>query len=460
MGRQNGVYDYTKDLFDNVVPLFCQDNLEKLVLFDAFIQFCQNPTSASAGYGIEKSYSFISMNLRLRYKLDRLSIERLLDFMKQHINKMYEINHNFYLWREQILDYILKKESDRFLGWYRRLFDQLDENDKVKFLFLLRAVRHEKSLNYVIMPWPLRQWYSVFFDKEEKISEYNLAEVMVRFGLGNESYYLTSRGYEGTEFILSPFVEELNKEYEKESPITEEQITKFFEGLTWSNIKLLDKCVKQASPVLNITEGCVTQTSKLIVETSKSFFAISPFACNMIKELIGQKKIQLTSKWTENLMEVVNSFVNENYPLAESKRVFQIEGSTILEIRHAASLNQKPVTVGILIAPYHFFTIASTTIIDEMRKFGLFSLEIVIMLKESLPTILEKFSVYGRKTLILFLDEKEEKFYVLERGALAQDEALAVDNFLSSFLPYFERVFPISKAWPSELKTHLENLRY
>jgi len=456
MQGQSSIGEYVKHLVDDLIPLFCQDDPERLALLDAFVQFCQNPTSMSAGYGIEENYPYIRINLKVRYNLNAASIERILEFLKQHVDKMYEISYDYYLWRQQILDYILRKKSTKFANWYKSLFQQLDENDKARFLFLLNAIQHEKNVEN------LRKWYSPFFDKEEKLSTSDLTNIMIGFGLGNSLYYMPSRGQYGrSEFVPSPFIENLNKEYGKECPVTEEQVSNFFGQLTLSNLKLLEKCAKQTYPVLSITEGLITQTSKLIVESSKNFFGISPFAWNKIKELIIQKKIQLATSWIEKLKEVVNSFSIEKYPLIESKAVFEIEGSLFMELKYVASLDQKPIRVGILISPYLFPISPYSTIIDETRRFGFYSLEIVIFLKETLPAILEALrDVYGRKTLILLLDEKEKRFYVIERGVSHPDEVQLIDNFLSSFLPYFEREFPTSKTWPSELKAYLENLRY
>lgn len=457
MQSQSNIGGYVETLVDNLIPLYCRNDFEKLVLLDAFVQFCQNPTSMSAGYAIEENYPFICMNLKKRYNINTLSIERLLDFLKQHVTKMYEINYDFYSWRQQISDYILRKKSSTFSNWYKKLYKQLDENDKAKFLFLLKALHHEKNVEN------LRRWYVPFFDKEEKLSTAELTDIMIHFGLGNSLFYLPSRGGSGrVEFVPSLFIANLNKEFEKESPVTEEDMTKFLEQLTLSNLRLLERCAKQTYPVLHVSEGLITQTSKLIVESSRSFFAISPFVWDKVREFIIWKKVQLTSKWIEKLKDAINSFSMKRYPLIESKAVFEIEGSFFVELKYAASPDQKSVRIGILISPYLFPTPPYSTIINEMRRYGPYSLEIIIFLKETLPTILEVFKEeYFRKTLILLLDEREESFYIFERGTLPTDEeAQLIDNFLSSFLPYFERYFPISKTWSSELKTYLENLRY
>ena len=455
MQSQSNIGRYIETLVDSLIPLYCQNDLEKLILLDAFVQFCQNPTSKSAGYAIEENYPMISTNLKKRYDIDTLNVERLLDFLKQHVAKMYEISYDFYSWRQQLSDYILRKESSIFYNWYKKLYRQLNELDKAKFLFLLKALHREKNVEN------LRRWYTPFFDKEEKLSTAELTDIMIRFGLGNSLYYLSSHGYGKVEFIPSLFLVNLNKEFEKESPITEETVSKFLEQLTISNLRLLEKCAKQMYPVLNASEGLITQTSKYIVESSKSFTAISPFALDKIREFIIHKKVQLASKWIEKLKDAINSFSRKRYPFIESKAIFEIEGSFFVELMYTASPDQKPVRIGILLSPYLFPTPPYSTIIDEMRRYGLYPLEMIIFLKETLPTILETFrESYSRKTLILLLDEREESFYIFERGASPPDEAQLIDSFLSSFLPYFEQYFPISKTWPSELKAYLENLRY
>jgi len=40
------------------------DEKERLAVVDVFLQFSQNPTSMSTGYGIEENYNFIGENLR------------------------------------------------------------------------------------------------------------------------------------------------------------------------------------------------------------------------------------------------------------------------------------------------------------------------------------------------------------------------------------------------------------
>ena len=44
-------------------------HLDDEIMLDAFVQWASNPTSMSAGYGIEANYPYIAENLRKRFGL-------------------------------------------------------------------------------------------------------------------------------------------------------------------------------------------------------------------------------------------------------------------------------------------------------------------------------------------------------------------------------------------------------
>ena len=67
-------------IFENKLPTKFAINMEKLAALDAFLQFAQNPTSMSAGYGIKESYSLIEWNLSERYGLGKIALEAIISF--------------------------------------------------------------------------------------------------------------------------------------------------------------------------------------------------------------------------------------------------------------------------------------------------------------------------------------------------------------------------------------------
>jgi hypothetical protein len=433
--------------------------IEKLAVIDAFAEFSQNPTSKSAGYGIEENYSFIGQNLAKRYNFGRLIIESILTFLKESFEKMLRIDYDIYFWWQAIGNYIKERYPEEFLKWYDSLYNDLTEEKKRKFLVLLYAL-------YALLPTSsirdFHKWFVCFFDKEEKSSENDLAELLVQLGMGNILYYKSSSGHVENRFTPSYFLGDLRKRFENEVTVNEKQIQDFFNDLTLGNTKLIERCMKETVPVLESKMGKVTQTSPLIVEASKSYFAVSPFALEKLRELIKAKKLGLTKEWKEKFDRILNTLVKEIYPCAELKNIFEIDGAFCWEIKYTDSPEKEPISVGVLLSPYLFIVSGYSTILDEARR-TMFScsLNLVFLLRETLPTISEGFRFVNQKNLIFLLNEEGEKFYAIERSEkIPEDKAIMTDSFLSRFLPVLENEIRVSKTWPAYLEEYMENLRY
>lgn len=425
-----------------------------LATYDALVQFAQNPTSMSAGYGIEENYPLIAENLSKRYKLDKITIELILTFLKDLVNKMREIRYNIYFWRDALKDHIKRSLTIKFTEWCNQLYENLAEEDRPKFLFFLYALRKTSSIR------DIHKWFVCFFDKEEKSSEDSTRDLLVQFGLGNILYYRSTSGYVENQFVPSIFNEELGESFKNLIPVQEENVKKFFDGLAISDIKKLERCMIENVPVLGNRLGRVTQTCPLIVESSKSFFAVSPFALDAVVDLIKAKKLELTKEWKNKFDTILNSFVKKVHPCAEVKVVFEIDGAYCWEIRYVDDPEKEPLSVSVLLSPYLFPVSGYSNILSEMRRVST-SLNLIFLIKENLPTITESFRYVSKRNLIFLLDEGGTTFNIIERsGKLPNDKALIINSFLSRFLPILESEVQTSKTWPSHLKRYLENLKY
>lgn len=456
MERQTSESRVLQEISETNLSTKFTSDLEKLAVLDAFVQFSQNPTSKSARYGIEENFPLIGQNLAKRYDLRKVTIETLLTFLKESVSKMREANYDIYFWREAVADHIKEKYAEEFFKWYRSLYTNLSEEEKRKFIFLLNALTRTSSIREI------HKWFTCFFDKEERSSEGDLSDLLVKFGMGDVLYYRSSSGYGENQFVSSLFLKNLCKKFEQEIPVEEKQVEEFFDYLSLTNTKLLEKCVKETVPVLESRTGKVTQTSHLILEASRSYFGVSPFALDKFRELVKAKKLELTREWKEKFGGVLNSFVKEVYPCAELKIIFEIEGAYCWEIRYTDSPEKEPISIGILLSPYLFIVSGYSTILDEMRRIVSSSqLNLILLMRETLPTITESFRYVSQKNLIFLLDERGEEFYLIERSEkLPEDKTLIIDSFFSRFQPMFESEFRISRTWPSRLKDYMENLRY
>ncbi|RLI96977.1 MAG: hypothetical protein DRP00_04615, partial [Candidatus Aenigmatarchaeota archaeon] len=150
----------------------------------------------------------------------------------------------------------------------------------------------------------------------------------------------------------SLFLNDLRERFRDEILIGEKQVEEFFSKLNLGDVRLLELCSKGSIPILENRVGRVTQTFPLVVETSRSYFAISPFAFDKLRELIEERKLGLTREWKKTFNDMLNSFVKENYPCAELKVIFKEEGAFFWEIRYVESPEREPISIGVLLAPY------------------------------------------------------------------------------------------------------------
>lgn len=451
-----------QEIFENKLPTKFAINMEKLAALDAFLQFAQNPTSMSAGYGIEENYPFIERNLSERYDLGKIALEAIISFLKESVHKMKEVYYDVYFWRNAIEDYIRSKHLADFIEWYSSVYESLSEVERKRFLFLLYALSYKV---YKAIPLnelsDIQRWHACFFDKEERITDDKMRHMLVRLGLGNILYYRSSKGDVENVFVPSPFLADLCKKFRDKVPIGEKQVEEFFSKLSLlDDIRLLDLlCSKESIPV-PVLEGRITQTFPLVVEASKSYFAISPFVIDKLKELIKTQKLELTKEWKKTLDEILNSFVKKNYPCAELKVVFEKEGAYCWKIRYVESPERESISIGVLLAPYIFKITPYSTILDEARRQVSSRLNLIFLIKETFPTITDSFRYVNEKNLIFLLNEREKKFYFVEKSCkLHENEELSVSGFLSRFLPLIESKVGIG-SWPSHLKDYLENLKY
>lgn len=429
---------------------------EKVSVVDAFAQFSQNPTSYSAGYGIEENYPLISKNLMKRYHLRKTAIDNILAFLRESFEKMKRANYDVYFWRKAIAGYVKSEFAEDFLQWFDSLYDNLSKEEKVRLLFLLYG------LDYTESDLDLSRWSTPFFDKEEKLSEENTRDSLVEWGLGNFLYYSRSRSGGYTEELKASYWgETLRKRFNSKIPIQERQIEDFFKGLLLDNIKLLEKCSKQSPPIFHNTLGRMTQTAPLIVESSKSYFGISSFALMKIKELIKAEKETLTQKWKAKFSDTLNEFVRQNYPYAQLRTMLDVEGAQCWEIRYAETLEKAPVNITVVVSPYLFSISQSSTILDEVRRTTSSPLNVIFFIRETIPTIADAFAYATKRNFIFLYDEDSQSFYLMERSdKLPEDVSLSVDMFLSRFLPFLERQIQIGKTLPVYLKEYMQNLKY
>jgi len=88
-------------------------------VLDGLLQWSENPTSMSAGYGIEENYSFIKSNLSIRYNQD--TAEKVIGILRKESERLtLEAQKDIYLAERSIHEALEHSEI---------LEEQLSKND-------------------------------------------------------------------------------------------------------------------------------------------------------------------------------------------------------------------------------------------------------------------------------------------------------------------------------------------
>jgi len=418
-----------------------------LYMLDAHLQFSQNPTSASAGYGIEENYPYIEMNLKKRYGLTSEEVARITQSIKRIFDRMLKVNPDVYFWRDRIKNEILKKEKDLFINWYVSKFEKFEENDKKKFIFLLTSVERSKLL----------ERFYCFFDKEEKMNEIALNNILIEWGLANILFYRSSSGYEKTELVLSLFLPDLREKLKENLYVNRGNIEAFFSKLDVSDIKLVEKCIINDG-ILENAEGKCLLEEPFLIGSSKSFWAIWPPSMNEFKELILYKKKVETEVMVKAINSILSLFAKENFPLANVRTTLILDGAQAWHLDFASEPNKPPIKTDILVAPWLFPINTVKDIFDEFwSKTFLPHVVFLFFSHENVPTISTRFSsMYHAAKWYTFIRTPMNDFYPSEFGIISEEVKDTINNFLITFLPYLLKELKISTKWKSVTTEKME----
>jgi hypothetical protein len=413
---------------------------DPISILDALLQFSQNPTSASAGYGIEENYPYIENNLRKRYELSTEELAKITRFMKRILKRMQRANYEVYYWRDQIKKVVSEKKKSLFIEWYVSKFEKLEEENKKKFIFLLLSLEKQRYL----------EKFHCFFDKEEKVNQYALNDILVEWGLGNVLFYRSSGGYERSELVLSPFLPDLRERLKENFYVNKTDIETFFSKLSVDDIKLIEKCII-CDGILENKEGKCLQEKRFLIESSRSFWAIWPPAINEFKELITSKKIDETKELVKAINSILCSFAKDNFPLVSVRTTFELEGAYAWHLDFVSQPTKSPISVDILVTPWLFPVTTYKDIFDEFwSRTSLPHLVFLFFAHENLPTLSAKFSkLYGLTKWYSFVQTPDNDLYPVEFGAIKEEAKDTINDFLTAFLPYLSRELKISTQWKS-----------
>ncbi|MDP2949992.1 MAG: hypothetical protein Q8P22_10690, partial [Chloroflexota bacterium] len=180
-------------------------------MLDALLQWASNPTSMSAGYGLEENYPYIAKNLAARYSISRPEAEKRVAELRSVCNGLIEqvekLLHIEPRWRtgetQGTLLAALEEEAPKRVlrqGVLKRLREVSDETRRALLVFMLL----EKAGSTLITPNSLRRPADRYSDDQSGFQAYyksvfddtmpavRVVDELVRCGAYSELYWVPS----------------------------------------------------------------------------------------------------------------------------------------------------------------------------------------------------------------------------------------------------------------------------
>jgi len=388
---------------------------EKVALIDAFLQFSQNPTSATAGFAIEENIERIKGNLEKRFKISQKAIENIVNILRHFATKARGIDPDFYSWFSEIKRYLEEAYLKDLLAWREKLYEGLDHKRKEYFMFLLHALlKKDKYLQTI-------DWFKEYFDPN--MSSIEIESMLIEYGLADLLFFRHSHHkYEMEELRPFAFLQELSSLETFKNPLTEKDVEALLFQLTILELKYLEKALKKTGhPTIyfggeGISGLLVKLENKIMYSINKrrNKLSLSPFIIDMLEHKIVKLKKEMTKSITEKLIRVLNNLVLRSQGITMGaitwQYVFDYEGAHGFLVKYSLDPRELPLEVGVAIIPYVFYISHQETISHYIEEKLRTPYKIVFVEKEPIITLIRDLSgLRGITTVFL----KEKDGYVL-----------------------------------------------
>jgi len=187
----------TEEIIKGIISKYEDD----ILILDSFLQWTLNPTSMTAGYGIDANYWYIERNLSETYNLSDSECELIMDKLKNEINKILEYKENKYSigkFRKSIKNELSKEKYVKtFQDFYVKKIKKSDKS--IKNFLKLYLHSPAKVFLYLCVQ------YNAIYGKDiniEKLTELGLVKPLLWISSG------TSRDQHET-VELFPFLERI-----------------------------------------------------------------------------------------------------------------------------------------------------------------------------------------------------------------------------------------------------------
>jgi len=360
-----------------------------LIMLDALCQWAMNPTSASAGYGIEQNYPYIYQNLKKRYPYASLE-----ETMKKLRAKCTELSskYDIYDCRKKIKEIIEKRNGEKLRSEVIERVNQLTLEEK-KLCYICMMLKEQIRTPYFMSGYFLDPLISRFYAAGIVTTLQDAILIPLKTGLLNELLWISSgtsppqSEYNIPKFI-EPFLENIDKRIKEDIsdlPNVKEYVKLLRDYEKFNQLRLLDELV-------NVGVSNDPSIGRIVVARSitgryENYVATSPLIDEELKISLQEEKASLIQSFKTELEEILLKIRNKGFPEIEliKSPLDEITG-WILEIEGTRPLH-------ILLVPW--ILLRYMRLIKEDEKY------VIITTNQSLPSISKIFDTFKGEGLVI-----------------------------------------------------------
>jgi hypothetical protein len=294
------------------------------IMLDAFIQWASNPTSMSAGYGVEENYSFIASNLQDRYGLSSSQASGYIDRLRHDCECILEATNDVYQVRSEVLRQL---QGELGKQWRKGMGQQLGgaptEIRSAGTLLCVLAERGYSTSRWEDLLAPFQAYYMAAYGTI--VSPVSVRNGLLKAGMLNRLFWISSKRLWDRQdyYVLPPLppAASIGLAGLEKAPTDREvrvYVRELFERRRFEQLRVLDEVSREnfgARTYYGIIPSFLS--SKGVCGQHANTIAISPFVLDQVRDTLHQEKQTRLEGFESRIENALVTLRNKHWPDCE-----------------------------------------------------------------------------------------------------------------------------------------------
>ena len=294
-------------------------------ILDAWVQWALNPTSMSAGYGIDVNYPIIRENLLQRYSVTVEEADRYIDTLKGESDKLVNSERDVYRLREEIIKQVQGKIGERWRNGIKEKIEKASVDAK-RAVYLLCTLGSQ-GFDLKFRTWEsildqFRAYYAAAYDTI--FSPASLEAELSRIGVLTRLIWISSKrswDKQINHFIVPITALEplgISESDFGQRRDVKQVIEQLFNGHNFEELRLLDEVSREVFGYKNYYDQTFSvEGIKSILSGYGNGVAISPFLLDQVRDTLHTQKQIRINEFGQRIENKLVQLRNELWPEGE-----------------------------------------------------------------------------------------------------------------------------------------------